>query len=210
MEMLVAEGKEEENIETLPSEVPSTRSRVLFRGAAVFGALALVLLVVGLSALSLQKATPVVADELGIVDEYDGSVHTIKQKSSGRYLDAFTGGSYGWDVVTRPKQRDETQKWIFTQVDGNVYTIQQKVTRRFLDAYEHYSWDYKAATRPAQNNDSQKWVITRVDGDTYTIKHKVNGRYLDAYQVGGYRVATRTWQGDSTQQWEIAPGSLPA
>ena len=42
----------------------------------------------------------------------------------------------------------------------------------------------------------------------YTIQQKVNRRYVDAWIKGGskdYRLVTRNWQNDATQQWRIMP-----
>jgi len=119
------------------------------------------------------------------------------------YLDAYTTGN-NYQVVTRSKQGDATQEWIFTRVEGSstadgesVVTIQQKETGRYLDAYENSGNDYKVVTRTAQNNDSQRWHLSwpkscsnncgfDVPVWVYTIKQVSqmsgpNDRRLDAY-----------------------------
>ena len=60
---------------------------------------------------------------------------TIQQQSSGRYLDAHEG-SHDNSVVTRARQSNTTQTWVFTPAGGQLYTIQQKSNGRYLDAHE--------------------------------------------------------------------------
>ncbi len=136
-------------------------------------------------------------------DSMDG-VHTIQQKSSGRFLDAHDSSDFS--VVTRTAQNNDTQRWIFTLV-GGVYTIQQKSNGRFLDAHESGN-DFSVVTRPAQNNDSQRWVVMHLDNElcTYTIQQLINGQFMDAHESSNdFSVVTRTAQNNDTQRWALAP-----
>merc|ERR1712151_823968 len=42
--------------------------------------------------------------------------YTVKQVENGRYMDAHLNSGEDYSVVTRSRQTDDTQKWIFTRV----------------------------------------------------------------------------------------------
>ena len=78
------------------------------------------------------------------------NTYTLRQHSSGRFLDAYTQGSY--DAVTRTSQIQNpdqtlTQRWIRTRVAA-LYTIRQKQNGVYLDAY--LSGNYNAVVRSDQ------------------------------------------------------------
>ena len=136
-------------------------------------------------------------------------LHTIRQKSSDRFLDAHEGPDNDWRLVTRTAQDNDTQRWILTQV-GVVATLQQKSSGRFLDAYTSTGNDFSAITRPAQDGDrqsrdTQRWVLCPLPGipSASTIQQLDNGRYLDAHVVGSqdFSAVTRTAQDNDTQRW---------
>ena len=135
-------------------------------------------------------------------------VHTIRQKSSDRYMDAYQKDSkYDYSVVTRTWQNNDTQRWILTPVgkDKDTYTIQQKSNKRYMDAHEGKN-DNSVVTRDWQNNDTQRWILKPLGNSTYTIQQKSNHRYMDAYEKDSkydYSVVTRNWQNDDTQRWII-------
>jgi hypothetical protein len=150
-------------------------------------------------------------DEIVDCPEVLGGVYTIQQACNGRYVDAYTStaASHEYDLVTRPAQNDDTQKWIITPLGNNVYTIQQKYNNRYVDAYTSTagSHEYNLVTRPAQNDDTQKWIITPLGNNVYTIQQKYNNRYVDAYTYEAlsheYNLVTRGAQDDNTQRWII-------
>lgn len=135
-------------------------------------------------------------------------IHTVRQKSSGRFVDAHEHDGRDFAVVTRTAQGNDTQRWRFTPV-GTVYVIQQASSQRFLDAYQSDGQDFDVVTRADQGNDTQRWVALPVAGElsTYTLQQLSSGRYLDAYQSGArdFGVVTRTAQHNETQRWVLAP-----
>lgn len=153
---------------------------------------------------------PAMAD--GVVPIQAG-IHTIRQKSSGRLLDAYQSSRNDFRVVTRTAQHNDTQRWLFTPI-GTVYTIQQKSSDRYMDAYQSSGRDFRVVTRTAQHNDTQRWVVLHVDGDqrAFTIQQLSSGRFLDAYQTSGndFSVVTRAAQHNDTQVWvPTSVGSEP-
>jgi hypothetical protein len=137
-------------------------------------------------------------------------VYTIQQRSTGRYMDAWVTNDHDYDVVTRTRQNNQTQKWYIRPVSGkaDTYTIQQMANSRYLDAHEYSGKDFRVVTRPSQSNETQQWEIVRDSGSrTYRIRQVSSGRYMDAYDTPGdkdYSVVTRDYQGNRTQQWLIA------
>ena len=154
---------------------------------------------------SLLDASPTLRSLLAPPSLY--GLFTIRQKSSGRFLDAYESTGNDFNVVTRTAQNNDTQRWTITPV-GTVFTMQQKSNGRFVDAHESESNDFNVVTRTAQNNDTQRWVLREVHGmlSTYTIQQLSNGRYLDAYETGNdFDVVTRTAQNNDSQRWIVKP-----
>ncbi len=89
----------------------------------------------------------------------DRGVYTVRQKSSGRFLDAYQSSAGDFAAVTRTPQADLSQSWVFIPSGTDTYTIRQLSSRRFVDAYEDSSHDFQVVTRPAKNTDAQRWVI---------------------------------------------------
>src|SRR5215207_7045052 len=95
--------------------------------------------------------------------------YTIRQKSSGRFLDAYENAGNDFRLVTRPAQDNDTQVWeVVGPNQGVVWTLRQESSGRFLDAHENEANDFRLVTRPAQNNDSQRWLLPPdgVSGET--------------------------------------------
>ena len=132
-------------------------------------------------------------------------VYTIQQASNERFIDAHEIESKDFSLVTRPFQRNDTQKWFVKHITDNMYTIQQKSNNRFVDAHEILSKDFKVVTRTQQNNDTQKWIIKNIDDNIYTIQQKSSGRFWEAYenQDKDFRVVTRKQQNINAQNWII-------
>ena len=137
----------------------------------------------------------------------NGGIYTIQQRSNGRYVDAHVTSDRDYLLVTRTRQDNDTQRWIFTPLGGNVYTIQQKGNGRYVDAHVTSDRDYELVTRTRQDNDTQRWILRRVGRDTYTIQQKSNGRYVDAHEHAGrdFALVTRQPQNQDTQRWVIRP-----
>ena len=135
---------------------------------------------------------------------------TVQQKSNARYIDAYDYEGTDYTVVTRTKQSNNTQRWIFRKVDIDTYTIQQKSTGRYLDAHESQDYNYTVVTRSFQNNNTQRWIIKKVGTNAYTIQQKSTGRYLDAHTTpdNDYSLVTRTRQQNNTQVW-VLTNALP-
>ena len=134
----------------------------------------------------------------------------IRQKSSGRYLDAYEISSKDYRVVTRDDQDNDTQRWLlerFRYPTGTsyYYRIRQKSSGRYLDAYE-LMFDTPVMTRTHEDNKTQKWLLGRHDsatGSDYEIRQWSSDRYLDAYEISSkdYAVVTRDDQDNNTQRW---------
>lgn len=84
---------------------------------------------------------------------------TVRQRSSGRFLDAHEKSANDYRLVTRPAQNNDSQRWVLKAAGAGGYTIQQEVNDRYVDAYEDAANDFAVVTRPAQNNDSQRWIF---------------------------------------------------
>jgi len=155
----------------------------------------------------IEEAEPAPLEEQRQTTDLQG-VHTIRQKSTDRYMDAYENGSkHDFSVVTRAWQNNDTQRWILTPVGKDTYTIQQKSNKRYMDAHEG-SHDNSVVTRDWQDNDTQRWILKLLGNSTYTIQQKSNHRYVDAYVKNSkhdYSVVTRNWQNDDTQRWIIDP-----
>ncbi len=133
---------------------------------------------------------------------------TIRQVSSGRYVDAHEHAGEDFRVVTRPAQGNDTQRWMLAPV-GAVFTMQQASNGRYVDAHDHSGQDFRLVTRDAQFNDSQRWVFLPVPDQlgAYTIQQLSNGRYVDAHEHVGqdFRLVTRDAQVNDTQRWFVVP-----
>jgi hypothetical protein len=152
-----------------------------------------------------QRQAPTPAPQGQALTELSG-VYTVQQQSSNRYLDAHQLDERDWAVVTRPRQDNPTQKWIFSRVSDTVYTIQQQSNGRFLDAHDTVNKDYAVVTRAAQNNATQRWIVTKVpNSNAYTIQQQNTRRYMDAHQdqAKNWAVVTRPRQANPTQYWII-------
>ncbi|MGH9222650.1 MAG: RICIN domain-containing protein [Acidimicrobiales bacterium] len=136
-------------------------------------------------------------------------LHTVRQESSGRFMDAHEAAAKDFKVVTRPAQGNDSQRWRFTPV-GAVYTIRQASSGRFVDAHEIADKDFAIVTRPDQGNDTQRWVALPLFGhlSTYTLQQLSSRRFMDAHESAAkdFAVVTRPPQANDTQRWVLAPG----
>jgi hypothetical protein len=153
-------------------------------------------------------------DLLGIRQLYPQTVpangtYTVRQKSSGRFLDAHEIESKDFALVTRPAQDNDTQRWTLTQV-GTVFVIRQKSSGRFLDAHQESSNDFRVVTRTVQSDASQKWVSMPDLAGSVTLRQLSTRRFLDAHEIESkdFALVTRPAQGNDTQRWtqvQVAP-----
>jgi hypothetical protein len=128
----------------------------------------------------------------------------IRQKSSSKWL----------SVNAENKVVLSDTAYIFSVNDiGWITTLMQQQTFRYMDAYTSNN-DYRAVTRTGQFNDTQIWLLTSVDpaqdyinSGVYYIQQLETMRYLDAYTYNNdYRVVTRDFQDNDTQEWEKEAG----
>jgi hypothetical protein len=130
---------------------------------------------------------------------------TMVQRDSVRFLDAHEIQSLDFNVVTRPFQNNNTQRWILTDMGGGLFTIQQLSTGRFLDAHEIADLDFRVVTRPRQDNNTQLWRLRDVGSSFFTVQQVSSGRFLDAHQIASldFQVVTRPPQNNDSQLWQI-------
>jgi hypothetical protein len=137
----------------------------------------------------------------------NGRCATIMRQT--RYLDAYTSSPSG-NVVTRPQQADDTQRWCFTHMgtEGSpslapYFTVQHRsFDGQFLDAYENSSNGYAAVLRDAQQNDSQNWTLLTM-GSGFTLRQRSSFRHLTSSTLSSedYRASTAT----TSTEWVITP-----
>jgi hypothetical protein len=91
-----------------------------------------------------------------------GTVHTNQQLSTGRYVDAHEIAGEDYRLVTRPRQDDDTQRWVLLPVGDGSVTLRQLSNGRFVDAHEIAGEDYQLVTRERQDDNSQRWIFDNV------------------------------------------------
>ncbi len=130
--------------------------------------------------------------------------YTVRQQSTGRFLDAHDSASQDFSAVTRERQDDGSQRWVLDPV-GVVVTLRQLSTGRFLDAHESGSTDFSAMTREPSPSDTQRWILRPAADGTSTLQQLSTGRFLDAHESSSthFEVMTRTAQGNSSQRWHV-------
>jgi len=130
---------------------------------------------------------------------------TIVQQASGRFLDAHEIPSLDFRVVTRPRQENNTLRWIMTREQGDLRRFQQISSGRFLDAHEIPNLDFRVVTRPRQENNTQLWHFNIISsGQGFTLRQASSGRFLDAYlsETKDFQVVTRPEKpGNNAQFW---------
>jgi len=131
---------------------------------------------------------------------------TITLGSGPRFVDAHEiGGSFDFNVVTRPFQNNDTQRWVMTDAGAGLVTFMQTSSGRFLDAHEILSLDFRVVTRPLQDNATQLWRLIGFGGGFFMIQQVSSGRVLEAYldSAKDFRVVTRPEGGSDNQIWRI-------
>ena len=157
------------------------------------------LLISGESALTVDQLAALSGSDTGTARAVG---LTVRQRSSGRFLDAHENSANDFRLVTRPPQNNTSQRWQL-MLSGYLVTARQKVNGRFLDAYESDANGFRLVTRPGQDNDSQRWVLRPAGGGSYTVQQLVNGRYVDAHEdaTKDFAVVTRPAQNNDSQRW---------
>ena len=178
---------------------------------------AVAVMVVG-SAIA-SSASPVSGAAVRSLDQAQnlttGEYVYLIHKKTGRYLDAHEiGGTYDFNVVTRPFQGDFTQVWyripVYAREDGFIaYEIMQISSGRFLDAHEIPQNDFRAVTRERQFNTTQYWFMYKSPYDeieTTFINQWSSNRELQAYDTSSmdFRAVTRDCC-NSSQIWQVVP-----
>ena len=74
-----------------------------------------------------------------------------------RFLDAHEIPQLDFNVVTRPFQNNDTQRWLLLDFGGSFFTIQQVSNGRFLEAT--LDGDFQVVTRPGPDNNQQVWRL---------------------------------------------------
>src|SRR5262245_49022832 len=104
---------------------------------------------------SYEAQTPPVLDGL----------HTVVQQHTGRFLDAHDTLDKDFRAVTRPRQDNASQRWLFTHVGNGIHVIEQQSTGRLLDAHDTEERDFAVVTRPVQNNTTQRWIVRAIGNE---------------------------------------------
>ncbi len=146
------------------------------------------------------------------LDSSNNDTFTLRQGSTGRFMDAHQTADDDFSVVTRNAQNNNTQRWTI-EVQGVWARLVQRSTfddldLRFMDAHENSSNDFSVVTRPAQGNSTQVWIFKRLGGlgsDIYSIQQWSNRRFLDAHEsaANDFSVVTRPSQQNDTQRWIV-------
>jgi Ricin-type beta-trefoil lectin domain-like len=152
-----------------------------------------------------RMSTTTEPDSTSITGENIAPSQQIVRLQGGglRFLDAHEIPQRDFNVVTRPFQNNNTQRWRLTNVGGNVHTIVQVSSGRFLDAHEIASLNFRVVTRPQQNNDTQRWRLFDFGGGFFTIQQVSSGRFLEATLDGDFQVVTRPASGSNEQTWRL-------
>jgi hypothetical protein len=153
----------------------------------------------------VASAAPVESNTERVTQAANPRLVSLTQVSTNRFLDAHeAGGDLDFNVVTRPFQNNNTQKWWLTDLGNGLYRISQASSGRYVDAHEYADADYRVVTRTLQDNPTQVWLLREVDGK-YSIQQVSSGRYLDAHQSASkdYRAVTRPKSTSDNQLWRI-------
>jgi matrixin/ricin-type beta-trefoil lectin protein len=108
-------------------------------------------------------------------------LYTIRQRSTGRYLDARANGDAAVQVVTRPARNSDAQRWQFMKV-GTVFVIRQRSTGRYLATHDA-SGDVRLITQAPGSGAVQPWIAMSDGNDACILRHLDSGRFLDACEA---------------------------
>ena len=130
---------------------------------------------------------------------------TLQQQKTSRFMDAHEISAKDFQLVTRPEQNNETQRWIVSPVAA-ICEVQQLSSRRYLDAHDNAGRDFAAVTRERQDNDTQRWLVTAIGDNVFSLVQMSGKRFLDAHEIEAkdFAAVTRAAQNNPTQQWNLA------
>ena len=132
--------------------------------------------------------------------------YTVRQLSSGRFLDAHETSVDDHRAVTVPGAVDDSQRWDLTPI-GTVCSLRHKSSGRFLDAHEIADFDFRLVTRPMQGNATQRWVLLSSTGGSTTIQQLSNGRSRRRPRHGSEGLRRRHPPSRERRQPALAPGA---
>ena len=129
---------------------------------------------------------------------------TITLGSAARFLDAHEIAAQDFNVVTRPAQTNNSQRWLLRSA-GTGVTIQQLSNGRYLDTEQH-----RAITDKKQNTDFQRWRLLGFGGGFFKIQQVSTNRVLQATENTGSPVFVQAEHGTDMQVWRIVDADLIA
>jgi hypothetical protein len=131
---------------------------------------------------------------------------TVTLGSAARFLDALETADQDFNVVTRPNQNNNTQRWLLRTAGTGVVTIQQLSNGRYLDTES-----FRVVTNEKQpNNDTQRWRLLGFGGGFFKIQQVSTNRVLQATLNTGFPVVAQAEGGTDMQVWRIVDAELIA
>jgi len=132
-------------------------------------------------------------------------LYTIRNRALGRYADAHEDAGHDYQLVTRDRQNNDSQRWQLIPLGNAIFEIVHWSTRRYVDSHEDDGHDWQMVTRQFQNHTTQHWILESVGTNTWTIRNRALGRYVDAHEDAGHdwRMVLRRFQNHPTQHWVI-------
>lgn len=126
--------------------------------------------------------------------------------SAARFLDAHETAAEDFNVVTRPAQENNSQRWLLRTAGTGVVTIQQLSNGRYLDTES-----FRVVTNKKQpNNDTQRWRLLGFGGGFFKIQQVSTNRVLQATLNTGSPVVAQAEGGTDMQVWRIVDAELIA
>ena len=171
--------------------------------STLFTGLKLAAKAAGLAIITSIMTSPATAQVLN--GEY-----TVQQKSNNRYLDAYEGSSDNI-AMTRPRESNNSQVWIFTPQGGDRYTIRQKSSGLFLDTFfkpvggQDTPDIFVVATRPYNAVSTQIWHLTKNPDGSYSIRSNSNRALEDMGAANDYAILANISNNTERQRWIIKP-----
>ncbi len=175
----------------------------IMKHSTLFTGLKLAAKAAGLAIIASFMTAPATAQVLN--GEY-----TVQQKSNNRYLDAYEGVSDNI-AMTRPRESNNTQVWIFTPQGGDRYTIRQKSSGLFLDTFfkpvggQDSPDKFVVATRPYNASSTQIWHLTKNTDGSYRIRSNSNRALEGMGPANDFAVLANISNNTVQQRWIIKP-----
>ena len=135
--------------------------------------------------------------------------YTIRQKSSGRFLDAYENAGNDFRLVTRPAQDNDTQVW---EVVGPTWAWSGPFARKATAATSmptrtKPTISVSSRVRRKTTTPSAGCFLRTAPGET-RFQQLSNFRFMDAHEVAAddFRLVTRPAQNNDTQRWILDSG----